>query len=163
MKKIICAILALFALLLPLTSCQKQAYVNNVSASALANTIAASLSGGQSYRAVAQGYLDDDLRIPDYVSEYTVLISEEGNDIDELGVFRVTDGNAKAMKKALEDFLAASYKKNADWYDSYIPAETPKLRDAEVRIFGNYAVYAILSTNNQEAAWAAAEKLLAEK
>ena len=46
------------------------------------------------------------------------------------------------------------------WYDSYIAQETPKLRDAEVKVFGNYAVYAIASKEDRAAFFDAVENAL---
>ena len=80
--------------------------------------------------------------------------------MDEFGIFHVTDGNAEDLETELEDYLEESYEQNKDWYDSYMPEETPKLRDAQVKVFGNYVVYVILSEADCEAAFEAVEKAL---
>ena len=80
---------------------------------------------------------------------YASYIGETEN-IDEFGVFHVTDGNADAMEALLrEKYLTPCYEKNREFYNSYIPNETSKLRDAKVKVFGNYVVYAIMSAQDR--------------
>ena len=162
MKKILCMLLALLALALPLTACQKGNYIDDKAATEIGKTISAKLGGNQTYTQADSGALDDFFQTPDYVSEAAIYFSDEGNNIDEFGIFHVKDGQAKEMADLLEKYLTDSHEQNAAWYDSYIPEETPKLRDAEVKTFGNYVLYAILSEENKTAAWNAAEELLAK-
>ena len=76
------------------------------------------------------------------------------------GFFHVTDGNADSMEALLKDYLTRSYEKNQSWYDSYIPKEIPKLRDAEVKVFGNYVIYTICSKEDRAAVFSAVADLL---
>ena len=66
------------------------------------------------------------------------------------------------MAKLLRDYLAQAYEDNRVWYDSYMPEETPKLRDAEVKVFGNYVVYAIYSSADKATLFDAVKAALAE-
>ena len=84
----------------------------------------------------------------------------DGNNLDEIGIYQVTDGNANAMKTVLEDYLEDSLTRNQSWYESYIPKEIPKLRDAEVKVFGNYVIYAICSKEDRAAVFSAVADLL---
>lgn len=95
--------------------------------------------------------------LPDYVLEFCVLYAQEVACLDEVGVFHVTDGaSAAALASLLRDaYLRPCYERNRDWYDSYMPHETPKLRDAEVRVFGNYVAYAILAPASRAAFFSA--------
>ena len=157
MKKFLCLTLALLALALPLTACSKK-YADDVSVKDLTDEIKFNLSGTlPEYSVADKGYLDDYFSIPDYVTDHEILFSTAGNDLDELGVFHVTEGNAEDLAEKLEGYLKNSYEQNKDWYDSYMPEETPKLRDAEVKVFGNYVVYGILSDANRQAAFDAVE------
>lgn len=89
--------------------------------------------------------------LPDYVKEHSIFYARSTSNINELGIYHVEAGYAKQLATRLKsDYLAASYDKNRAWYDSYIPTETPKLRDAEVRTFGNYVVYAILDADDRK-------------
>jgi len=63
----------------------------------------------------------------------------------------------------LQGYLQKRYTENQEWYNSYMPTETPKLRDAEVRIYGNCVVYAVLSSEQRTAFFAECEKLLKEQ
>ena len=160
MKKILCFALALMLLALPLTACSKK-YADDVSVGDLSDAVFEVLSGELSdYSTADKGYLDDYMTIPDYVTEYTVRFSTAGNNLDEFGIFHVTDGSAEDLETELEDYLEESYEQNKDWYDSYMPEETPKLRDAQVKVFGNYVVYVILSEADCTAAFEAVEKAL---
>ena len=102
--------------------------------------------------------------LPDYVPELCVLYAQEIACLDEVGVFHVTDGaSAASLASLLHDaYLRPSYERNRDWYNSYMPHETPKLRDAEVRVFGNYVAYAILSPASRAAFFSAIEAALSE-
>lgn len=73
------------------------------------------------------------------------------NNLDEFGVWHAEPGSVSRLGDAILSYLSASYENNRAYYDSYIPRETPKLRDAEVRIYGNYVAYAILDGEEKNA------------
>ena len=160
MKKTICLCLALIILILPLASCAKS-YADDVSVESLSEAIVVSLTGTiPEYTLADEGYLDDYFTLPDYVTDHIIYFSTEGNNLDEFGIFHVTESNAEDMQSKLETYLKDCYEQNKDWYDSYMPEETPKLRDAQVKVFGNYVVYVILSEADCEASFDAVEKAL---
>lgn len=82
-------------------------------------------------------------------AEFAVRYAANRNNLDEFGILRTDRPEHDA--KVLESYLKQSFLDNRSYYDSYIPAETPKLRDAEVRVFGHYAVYAILDGDRRAA------------
>ena len=91
-------------------------------------------------------------RIRDYAAlpsdaDLTVLCAADRGNLDEVGVWRAD--NPEDARTLLETYLKNSYQDNRSYYDSYIPAQTSKLRDAEVRTFGNYVVYAILDDRSR--------------
>ena len=88
-------------------------------------------------------------------------ISTAGDRIDEYGILHSDIGTEEAAR-LLREYLTRSYEQNRAFYDSYIPTETPKLRDAEVRVFGDYVVYAILSPEERSTLFARAEACLTE-
>ena len=67
------------------------------------------------------------------------------------------------MENHLVSYLSKSFEKNREFYDSYIPEETAKLRDAEVRRFGNYVAYAILDRDSKSRFFSAIEDKLTKK
>lgn len=160
MKKLICLSLALMLLALSLTACMKR-YADDLPVKELGEQIATRLRGDVADYSIADdGYLDDYFRLPDYVTDHMICFSTAGNNLDEFGIFHVTNGNAEDLEDKLEEYLESAYEKNKDYYDSYMPQETPKLRDAEVDTFGNYVVYTILSKKDEKAALDAVEKAL---
>ena len=155
-------ILISLALLLTLASCKKENYRDDLPVNALSGTVIVSLSDTD-YSTADDGFLDDYFQTPDYVREKIICFANEGNNLNEFGIYRVTDGNAAQMKDVLEKYLTDSYERNQAWYDSYIPEETPKLRDAEVKVYGNYVVYAIFSQEGRTTVFATVEEMLATK
>lgn len=147
-------------LVLPLASCKQESYRNDLTVDALTTPATSAIGTPADYTAAAEGYLDDYFATPDYVSAYKICFATDGNNLDEFGIYQVSEGNADAMKSILEKYLSDSLEKNQTWYDSYIPAETPKLRDAEVKVFGNYVVYAICDKNDRSALFSAIADLL---
>ena len=146
-------LICLFALsfLLSLCSCNGAEYANDRNVSDLIADAEAALDGADAYRAQADDLLADYFTLPDYVTSVEYRLSKDGNNIDEFGIYQVTDGNAKALKRLVEDYLSKSYEQNQAYCDSYNPQQTPKLRDAEVKVFGNYVIYSFLNENDTEA------------
>ena len=159
MKKITLLMLTL-CLLLTAVSCASAKYADDKAITDLANLAFIKLSDAVHYSVAEEGYLDDYFSIPSYVSEYQIQFATDGNNLNEFGFFHVTEGNADSMEALLKDYLTRSYEKNQAWYDSYIPAETPKLRDAQVKVFGNYVVYAIATDEDRAAMFDAVDQLL---
>lgn len=165
MKRILSIFLLLF-LFLNLFACSKgDEYKTDVSTASVANAMVASLSAVQDYNEVQADYLSDFITVPEYVTSMHILISTEGNDLNELGVFFVDTekGSVADAKALLEKYLTDSLEEYRSWYDSYIPEETPKLINAEIKVFGNYVIYAILSDADRASAFAAAEEVLTVK
>lgn len=156
MKKIITVLLALSLLLLTV-ACNNTAYKNDVTAEALAETAITALNDGKEYSTADADFLDSYFTKPAYVTESVIRFSTDGNDLNEFGIYHVTDGNAEAMKSYLSKYLTDFY----DLYNAnYLPEETPKLRDAEVKVFGNYVVYAMLNDTDRATFFGAVENAL---
>ena len=160
MKRILPALLSL-ALLFSLASCKSDSYLDDVKVNTLSDAVITALNDTD-YTTADDGFLDDYFTTPDYVTDYTVCFATEGNNLNEFGIYHVTAGNAETMKGLLQKYLTDSYAKNQSWYDSYIPEETPKLRDAEVKVFGNYVVYAICSKEARATVFSSVEGQLAK-
>ena len=136
MKKFMLCTLACL-LLFSLASCQNTNYRNDAKVGDLAVTATNALKDGVEYRTADEGYLDDYFETPAYVLSYTVRFAADTNNLNEIGIYHVEDGKADEMAKLLEDYLSDQLARNQTWYDSYIPQEVPKLRDAQVKVFGN--------------------------
>ncbi len=108
-----------------------------------------------------QSFISEYTELPAFVKSSAIYYAQNTNNLDEFGIFLVEPGKAKAMRMQLaQNYLKKRYDENREWYDSYMPTETPKLRDAEVRIYGNCVVYAVLSPEQRTAFFAECEKLL---
>lgn len=148
MKRFLILLLCLVPIL-SLASCKKAEYTNEPTANELAEQALDALGDADGYAVAEHDLLEGYFHRPDNASDFTVRIRTDRNNIDEFGIYHVKDGDVREMASLLEGYLSRSLEQNRDWYDSYIPAETPKLRRAEVRVFGNYAVYAILSDTDR--------------
>lgn len=147
-----------------LSSCQKNAkenYQTNLSADELANTAEESLPD-IFYLEADEDYLEEYLTIPPSVKDFTVRFAGDGNHLDEFGIWIVEDGTQKENADLIRHYFSDSLTRNRTFYDSYIPEETPKLRDAEVKIYGNTVVYAILSPADRKTFFSAIESALNE-
>ena len=161
MKRFWISLLCLF-LIFALPSCKKTQYNDTPTANSLADSVLGVLDDPDGYAVAEHDLLEGYFHRPDNAADFTVRIRADRNNIDEFGIYHVADGDVREMATLLEGYLSQSLELNRDWYDSYIPTETPKLRRAEVRTFGNYAVYAILSDADRMAFFAAVENALSK-
>ncbi|HBF14816.1 MAG TPA: hypothetical protein DDW30_03870 [Clostridiales bacterium] len=158
MKRFLPFLFALFVL--SLAGCGKATprnYLNDLSAAELADLADDSLS--EDFRAADADYLTEYVSLPQAGYSLSVRLATGGDRIDEYGILHSDIGTEEAAR-LLRDYLARSYEQNRTFYDSYIPTETPKLRDAEVRIYGDYVVYAILSPEEKAAFFSRVEECL---
>ena len=82
-----------------------------------------------------------------------------GNSFDEYGILHVqNESDVAAVKKAVEDYLKV--KSEDALYRSYFPGEEYKLDEAEVKVYGNYVVYAMLDATNRNAVFTTVKNLL---
>ena len=149
---ICCMILCLPILL---TACKQKTFRNDLSSAKVAKTLSESIGMDADF---GDGtLLSDQITIPEG-ADLTVCTAKNGMNIDEFGIWH-SEKPADARRQ-LETYLENAYRQNKAYYDSYIPDQTPKLRDAEVRVFGTYAVYAILNPEQKTEFFRLAEKLL---
>lgn len=155
-------ILFLAVTMLFLPSCQMQkSYVDNVSVHAITEELLDELDGIDAFKIADAQYLDGYFSLPATVADYEIYYSANGNNLDEFGVFHARNKeDAEEIRRLLNTYLSESLTQNQAFYDSYIPEETPKLRDAEVRVFGNYVTYAILSPDNRDDVFDTVDELL---
>ena len=157
-----CLTVFLCVALVLLPACQRsKSYVDNVSAHAVAEELLDELDHTDSFRLADAQYLNGYVSLPTTVTDFEIYYSTNGNSLDEFGVFHAkSKADAEEVKALLRSYLSESLTQNQAFYDSYIPEETPKLRDAEVRVFGNYVTYAILSPEHRRDAFDTVDDLL---
>ena len=101
------------------------------------------------FREANATWLDDYVTMPNDVEDCKIYYSSNGNNLNEFGIWHVRTDQIAPMEATLRAYLAESLLKNRNFYDSYIPEETPKLENAEVRVYGNYVCYAILNERDR--------------
>lgn len=134
-------------------------YLTSLSAAEVADAAADGLA--EEFRTADADYLSDYVTLPQSGYTLCVRIATGGDCIDEYGILR-TDIDTEGAERLIREYLARSYEENRAFYDSYIPAETPKLRDAQVRVYGDYVVYAILSPEDRDRLFDRVEACLSE-
>ena len=159
MKKRIFAVLSLFFLLLP--SCSGPTYRSDLSVEELAKSCAKNLSLSEIAFEKDEGFANEELPVCD--PELSVCYSTDGNNLDEFGVWKTRGEKPRQVATFLSNSLWKRYQESESFYQSYIPEEIPKLRDAEVRVYGDYVAYAVLSPQQKKAFFQFLEKTLAKQ
>ena len=103
-------------------------------------------------------YYFEDTELPD---DSCLRYSVRSEDINEFGIFHAPDEAAKEeIKHLTERYLEQLKADQSAFIASYAPEELPKLENAEVKTFGNYVAYAILSDENRKLVFDTIEKKL---
>ena len=160
MKKFTKAV-SLLLVLLTLTAllCACGSSAKDVPVADLAEAVAGAVSASDSQSMVdpgesyVKGYMK---KSASEIGEYAIRKNVMGTSIDEFGVFKAGTMTAKDLQTMIEDYLQIL---NDSWMN-YQPEEKPKLDGAEVKIVGDYVMYAILSEADRTAAFAAFENAL---
>ncbi len=143
MKRSICILLCLAALLCLGACGKKAAWRTDVPLSTLAEAVEKHLDGG-SLAAMQESYLKGAMKLdPAIFADWLVKINAYGANIDEYGIFKAPDeAGVAAVKQAAEDYLKL---RRDTWMEEYMPEEKPKLTQAEIKVCGLYVIYAIVS------------------
>ena len=158
-KKVICIALVVFTL--GATACAKEEYKKDIDVDDVAEALMQKIPTESVWIDEDQDFIKEYVTVPEYVKGSHIYYAQNTNDLDEFGIFEVEEGKANAVRSMLtQGYLQKRYTENLEWYNSYMPTETPKLRDAEVRVFGNCVAYAVLSPEKRTAFFKECEKLL---
>ncbi len=134
-----------------ITSCKNTAptYADTLPAKELAEEARDELETTD-FRTAPSDWIADYVTLPDGLSDYEICFSSDGSNLNEFGILHVKADQIAAAEATLRTYLSESLRKNRDFYNSYIPMETPKLEKAEVKAFGNYVCYAILNEQDKK-------------
>ena len=162
MKKLLIFTLAAIILTLSFFSCSsKNDYRNDVPCAQITDAIKEELSveGGYSFFEEDQiKFIFDDIWL---ANEYSVVYSLLSQNIDEFGVFRTnSEKDARELAEECREYIEEKYEDENAFIASYAPEELPKLRNAEVKVFGNYVAFAILSENHRAILFRITEEML---
>ncbi|HHT54190.1 MAG TPA: DUF4358 domain-containing protein [Clostridiales bacterium] len=160
-KKAVKTILTLILAVILFASCGKKvSYRDDLTAKEVIDKIEATVPLDDGYYSVDSDYLDFYFEGADaLIDSYEIRIANTSTNINQFGVFKVKDGQAEAMQALCRGYLSLKMERWVLQAD-YIAAEHPKMEDAEVRIFGNYVVYTILTKQDKTAVFKAVEELL---
>ena len=158
-QKAVCIALACASLML--ASCDQEEYKKEIDATKVATQLSQVTPTESKWIDDDQDFIKEYVAFSEYVKESQIFYAQNTNDLDEFGIFEVEEGKAQEVRtRLLRGYLKKRYDDNLEWYNSYMPTETPKLRDAEVRVYGNCVVYAVLSKEKRKAFFDECEKLL---
>lgn len=140
-------------------SCGEKGYRDDVSVNTVAEEINKSLSNIENLEPADANYISVQQKLPiDKCAEYIEMFQTSGIGIDEYGIFKMNDAeSAEAMKSAIESYLATA---RATFNENYAPNERPKIDASEVKVFGNYVIYAVLSDSEKDMAFTTLESAL---
>lgn len=153
---VLCAVLMLYML----AACGGSSeYRDDVAVSEIGDSFDAILSSGADMKELSDTYITGSMKmdVSDY-EEYCVKVASKGITIDEYGIFKGEDAkNTEAIETAVNDYIQLRID---TWMSEYMPEEFPKLENAEVKVCGNYVMYAILSDEEKTAVFDAFETSL---
>ena len=159
MKKILLFIaLAISMLIFP--SCKQAEYSSSLTSKELSDALMGQISGSEDYIE----YTDEELSYFDFAknadADITVLYSRAAEDVGEIGVIRISKEKAKEMQSAVENYLKMQKNEKAAFFKNYAPGELSKLDRAEVRRFGDYIIFTVLSSEDSQAVFNKVEEIL---
>jgi hypothetical protein len=159
------AIPVLLALCCLLTACSQRSsdYADDLPCAEIAETAERQFPLDFGYEAFGSEHLSiyfDDRDTDDCCLRYSTL----SEDINEFGVFHTPEGESvKETEQMCREYLDELWEEKQVFIASYAPEELPKLKDAEVRSFGRYTVYAILDEDDRSLLFDTVEKTVASK
>ncbi len=153
-----------FLFIFSITSCKKATavYLDTLPASELAEEARDELEATD-FRTAQGDWLEDYVTLPEGINDYEICFSADGSNLNEFGIWHVRSDQIAPVEATLRAYLAESLIRNKDFYNSYIPQETPKLEKAEVKVFGNYVCYAILSEQDKKIFFSTIQEELTEE
>ena len=157
-------VLLLMATLLSSCAKKEKTYTDDLPCAELADTIEEQIPvdfGYDTYGGEHLRYYFEDTSLHDDVClRYTV----RSEDIGEFGIFHAPDAEVRTeLERLCESYLNTLREEKTVFIASYAPEEVPKLENAEVRTFGNYVVYAILSDADRALLFDTVEKALSKQ
>lgn len=156
MKKII-SVLLIIATIFCIASCAKE-YRSDISTAELSEAVAKKLSNPDILVSTDEYFIEYfNEEYASLAKEFSAKQSNSGTSFDEYGIFKVNDqADTAKIKTMIEEYI--QFRIDADM--GYVPEELPKIKNAEIKIIGNYVAYAFLSDSDKTAAFAEIENKL---
>lgn len=162
--KTISLISAAAMLLAALSACGSGSvsYRDDVSAADIATAVDGVIENGPNMKDLTDTYVTGSMEMDaSEYEDYCVKVCSKGTSIDEYGIFKGADSeHTEQIEQYLRDYIQMRID---SWMTEYLPEEYPKLENAEVKVCGNYVMYAILSDDERTAAFDAFEAAVTEE
>ncbi len=163
-SRITALIIASLTLLTLICACgdKPASYKDDVALATLQAAAEAKLTGTDTFVTQDSDYVEYMMEIgkTEFV-EGLVRWQASGASADEYGIFKASDAEGA---KILGDLLRNARKKRDEaWNPSYDADQYPKLKNAEVKVYGNYVVFCILSDADRANVFTAIENTLLGK
>lgn len=143
-----------------LSACSSRAYSDELPCTDISSAITDSLDDGQEYASFPDSHIDRNFERASF-DGHAAIYSADAEDISEIGVFHAKDKNsADALVKQCRTYIEDMQENSRAFIASYAPEELPKLDAAQVRRFGNYVVYTVLSEEQSSAAFESIKRAL---
>ena len=161
MKRIFC-LTAIIFILLSLFSCgERRNYRDDLSCGELVDKATGQIPVDMGYKALGGEHIEYNFSGTELDDDHAFSASVASGDINEVGIFHAPDvESVEALKALTEEYLKNYQEEKESFIASYAPRETEKLKNAEVRSYGNYVAYAILSAEDKAIFFDTVEKLL---
>ncbi len=165
MKKFTSFVLLITAIL-TFTACAAEGeitYKNDIPVSAISEAANTALENGKDMVIVPETYVTAimDVNVANF-TEYEVYKQVVGAVVDEYGIFKVKDASyIDTALASLNDYINTT--RNESMVPQYMPEEQPKLDAAEVKAFGEYVVFCILSEEGKADVFDAVSKMITAK
>ena len=141
----------------------KSAYRDDVSVESLSATVEALIPAEGGYDLSGEDFLKYyfDFDGDHTIDQYVIAASAASSDVNEYGILHVSDPKqVETVAELAEVYLSNQRNFLSTFLNTYNAAEMAKLESMEVRVFGNYIVYTILSVEDTAAVMGAVEKAL---
>lgn len=148
--KFVALVLCMTALL-ALCACDGEKINTEVAPADIANAIVNEMGSADAMTALDESYITGRMEIDlSNCAEYDVRLSTASINVNEFGVFKAKDvDHVEALDADVQAYLAMRLE---TWMDEYLPEEKPKVENAQVRTFGPYVIYTILSESDSKIA-----------
>ncbi len=156
--KFVALVLCMTALL-ALCACGGEKINTDVAPADISENIVKALGAVDAMTALDESYITGRMDIDlSNCAEYDVRLSTASINVNEFGVFKAKDvDHVEALDADVQAYLAMRLE---TWMDEYLPEEKPKVENAQVRTFGPYVIYTILSESDSTLAFNTASEML---
>ena len=134
-----------------LTACQSKANINKtIEISDIEDVFSENLSSDIGYCDVSIYYRDNYFSDIIDIEECKIYTSNDSTNFDEFGIFRFTDENSARKARGIIKQYLNSCRNEFENGIIYNIQEYPKFQNADVKLYGKYLIYTILSPEKSE-------------